>query len=223
MAIFTPYYITRMRHLFLSLSVCLLGCVSCFAQIPSGASKSIMAFDEFHPAVITMNDGKKLSVSQANIFLKGSTLLYKKGKSILAANMDNISKVDIADAHFMRVDTLLAEVIDTIGNDLLLCSTIIDTDAFRTMLQNSREITSLEIRSMVSFSSIDLIADEDRLYPLAKYYFFFIDGKVLAANERALKAIVPQDKRRVFKSIISLPDFSWGNPQSLVQLLKAIK
>ena len=182
-----------------------------------------MAFDEFHPAVITMNDGKKVSVSQANIFLKGDVLLYKKGKSVLEAKMDNISNVDIADSHFMRVDTMLAEVIDTIGQDLLLCSTLIDIDAFKTMLENSREITSLEIRSMVSFSSIDLIADEDRLYPLAKYYFVFTNGKPLSANERSLSAIVPKDKRRIFKTIISLPDFSWGDPQSLKRILKAVR
>lgn len=212
-----------MRRFFLVFFVCLLGYISCFAQIPSGTSKSTMAFDEFHPAVITMNDGKKVSVSQANIFLKGDVLLYKKGKSVLEAKMDNISNVDIADSHFMRVDTMLAEVIDTIGQDLLLCSTLIDIDAFKTMLENSREITSLEIRSMVSFSPIDLIADEDRLYPLAKYYFVFTNGKPLSANERSLSAIVPKDKRRIFKTIISLPDFSWGDPQSLKRLLKAVR
>ncbi len=219
---YTLFYM-YMRHFFLVFFVCLLGYISCFAQIPSGTSKSTMAFDEFHPAVITMNDGKKVSVSQANIFLKGDVLLYKKGKSVLEAKMDNISNVDIADSHFMRVDTMLAEVIDTIGQDLLLCSTLIDIDAFMTMLENSREITSLEIRSMVSFSSIDLIADEDRLYPLAKYYFVFTNGKPLPANERSLSAIVPKDKRRIFKTIISLPDFSWGDPQSLKRLLKAVR
>ncbi len=182
-----------------------------------------MVFDKFHPAVITMNGGQKLSVSQANIFLKGSALLYKKGKSVMAANMDNISSVDIDGSHFMRIDTLLAEVIDTVGQDLLLCATVIDVDAFRTMLENSREITNLEIRDMVSVSSIDLISDEDKHYPLAKYYFYFIDGKALVANERSLSTIVPKDKRRIFKSIISLPDFSWGNPQSLKRLLKAIR
>ena len=76
---------------------------------------------------------------------------------------------------------------------------------------------------MVSFSSIDLIADEDRLYPLAKYYFVFTNGKPLSANERSLSAIVPKDKRRIFKTIISLPDFSWGDPQSLKRLLKAVR
>ncbi len=212
-----------MRHLFLVFSLCLLCSIQCFAQIPSGTSKSTMVFDKFHPAVITMNGGQKLSVSQANIFLKGSALLYKKGKSVMAANMDNISSVDIDGSHFMRIDTLLAEVIDTVGQGMLLCATVIDVDAFRTMLENSREITNLEIRDMVSVSSIDLISDEDKHYPLAKYYFYFIDGKALVANERSLSTIVPKDKRRIFKSIISLPDFSWGNPQSLKRLLKAIR
>ena len=212
-----------MRHFFIVFSLALLCSTSCLAQIPSGTSKSTMAFAEFHPAVITMNGGQKLSVSQVNIFLKGSTLLYKKGKSIMAANMDNISSVDIDGSHFMHIDTLLAEVIDTIGQGMLLCATVIDVDAFKTMLENSREITNLEIRDMVSVTSIDLIADEDRLYPLAKYYFYFIDGKALVANERSLSTIVPRDKRRIFKSMISLPDFSWGNPQSLKRLLKAVQ
>ncbi len=220
--IYTLLYM-YMRHLFLTFSLGLLCTMSCFAQIPSGTSNSTMVFDEFHPAVITMNDGQKLSVSQANIFLKGSVLLYKNGKSVMAANMDNISKVDIDGSHFMRIDTLLAEVIDTIGQDLLLCATVIDVHAFKTMLENSREITNLEIRDMVSVSSIDLIPDEDKHYPLAKYYFYFIDGKALTVNERSLATIVPKDKRRIFKSIISFPDFSWGNPQSLKRLLKAIR
>lgn len=212
-----------MRQLFLNFSLFLLCSTSCLAQIPSGTSNATMAFNEFHSAVITMNDGKEVSVSQANIFLKGSALLYKKGKSVMAANMDNIAKVDIEGSHFMRIDTLLAEVIDTIDQDLLLCATVIDVYAFRTMLENSREITNLEIRDMVSVSSIDLISDEDKHYPLAKYYFYFIDGKALPANERSLATIVSKDKRRIFKSIISLPDFSWGNPQSLKRLLKSIR
>jgi hypothetical protein len=213
-----------MRQFVCALFICLIIASSAFSQISSGVSKSTMVFDDFHPAVITMNGGKKVSVSQANIFLKGGCLLYKKGKSVMAANMDNVYSVDFGNSHYVRVDTMLAEVVDTIaGNDVLLCSTIIDLDAYTTMMVNSRNVTNLEIRSMVNVASIDLIPDEDKQYPLVKYYFYSVDGKIVDINERSLLKITPKDKRRIFKSLIAMPDFSWGDPQCLTRLLKAIR
>ena len=193
------------------------------AQIASGMSKSLYALPDFAKAIVTTKDGKLLTLPQANIFLKDGSLLYKKAKATMTASMGNIVSVEFDSVRYVRLGGMLAAVVDSIGKDLLLCTTTIDMDTYKTMLTNSREISNLEIGDMVSVTTIDLVNEEDRRYPLIKRYYYVVDGKTIEATERSVLPIVAKDKRRIFKALVESGDFNWGSPKSLVRLLKSVK
>lgn len=194
-----------------------------FAQISAGDSRRTVAYSNYQPAIVTKSDGHTITIRQANIFLKNSHLLFKRGATSLEATMDGIAAVDFQDRHYVRVDTVLAFVVDTLGSNRLLCSTRIDMEAYLSRLRNNREVTNLQIGDMVSVSTTELNPEEDNVYPLVNYYYFDINGKVFRAEERTVLRNIDKSKRRMMKTVLSLADFTWGDPQSLMKLLKVIQ
>lgn len=193
------------------------------AQIVGKESLSVMAFDKFQPAIVTMNNGNTIKTMQANIFLKNGKLLFKRGKTIMEAHMDGIASVDIAGYHYLKNDTCLSFVVDTLGRNKLLCTTLIDMESFRHQMINNKQVTDLEIATMVGVTTLDLFADEDLTYPTINYFYFDIDGKIINAEERSIMKSVDKDKRRIVKSIIEMPGFTWSNVSSLMKLLEVVK
>lgn len=192
------------------------------AQVSAGTSKTTTAFDSFAPAEILMKNGQTVRTRQANIFLKNSSLLFKRGNVNMEADMDNILTVDLQGRHYIKVDTLLAYVVDTVGQSRLLCATTIDMPSYVTQIQNNRQITNLEMVNMVNVTTMDLSSDEDRTFPLINNYFFETNGKFVHADERSVTRNIAKSKRRDLKVIMSMPDFSWGNTQSLMEILKML-
>ena len=45
---------------------------------------------------------------------------------------------------------------------------------------------------------------------------------MVLVHERTLYRFVPKEKRRIYKTMITMPDFDWTKPESLKRLLKAI-
>lgn len=193
---------------------------SSHAQVSAGNSKTTTAFDTFAPAEILMKNGQIVRTKQANIFLKNSSLLFKRGNVNMEADMDNILTVDLQGRHYVKVDTLLAYVVDTIGQSRLLCATTIDMESYITQVQNNRQITNLEMVNMVNVTTMDLSSDEDRTFPIVNNYFFEVGGQFIHADERSLMRKMPKSKRRDLKIIMSMPEFSWGNAESLMEILK---
>lgn len=196
--------------------------ITASAQFAVGESKTKTAFKVFSPALITMENGDRISVKEANIFLRNSCLLYKHGARIMQADMDNVKAVDIEGRHYVKVDTMLAVLVDSANKSQLLASTVIDMEAYVTQMQNNRQFTNLEMREMVNYATIDLVAEEDKTYPLVKYFFYRINNKLYPVTERNVMKLAPKEKRRFIKSIIQSADFSWGSEDSLMKLLKSL-
>lgn len=106
-------------------------------QTMPGRITRTTVFETFRPAIITLNDGKLLKQNEANIFLKNSSLVYKHGRLNMEADMDQVESVNFGDCEYVRVDSVLARVVDTLNNDKLLCVSLIDVDAYRTRHQTS--------------------------------------------------------------------------------------
>lgn len=211
-----------MRKTFFTL-LYLLFAVFSYAQTSAGESQRTVAYSSYQPAIVTKSDGHTITIRQANIFLKNSHLLFKRGATSLEATIDGIAAVDFRDRHYVRIDSVLAYVVDTIGANRLLCSTRIDMDAYLARLRNNREVTNLQIGDMVSVSTTELSPEEDCVYPLVNYFYFDMNGKIFRAEERTVLRNIDKSKRRLMKTVISLADFTWGDPQSLMKLLKVIQ
>lgn len=196
-----------------------------FAQNFAGDSKTIMMYKEFQPASIELNNGNVIKEKYANVFLKNGKLLYKsKNNTIMQANMRNIKSVSFADREYICIDTLLAYVIDTIGCNRLLCSTMIDIDSYKSQLVNSQLVTKLDLGgSFVNVASLDDIPNkEERTYPLVNYFFFEINNKIIRVHERDIYRALPRNKQRIFKTMIDSPQFDFGNQECLKQILSEL-
>lgn len=189
------------------------------AQTDAGLSAWTTLYEKYQPAKITMQDGKVINQKQANVFLKNGRLLFKRGMFDMEANMSQIVSVEFADRFFVRVDTMLATIIDTIGNNKILCTTKIDLNAYKSKAINDRILTNLTLGEQVSTTTVDLAAEDELKYPLFNTYYFEINGKIVNVHERTLNRMLDKEKRRMLKSYIMQPDFDWGNREYLHKIL----
>ena len=195
-------------------------CLQAAAQVRTG---SITQYKEFKPATILLSNGQIFRQPLANIFLKNSSLLYNSGSQTKEANMANIQSVTFDDRQYIKIDTILAYQVDTVGHDALYKATVIDLVAYKTLLLNNRQITSLDLGEQISYANVDISTEEDHLFPLVDKFFYRYKDKFIKVHEREILRVLPKDKRRIFKSYISLPGFSWTDEQSLLNLLKGIQ
>lgn len=208
-----------MKKFFAIISV-MFCCVSTIAQ---EQTTHLTLFGEYKPAIIHLSSGKTIHHNHANIGLKEADLLYLQGVYTMQANMELITGVDINGKSYVKIEKRLAECLDTVADNQLFCSKIIDMNAYHQQLKNNKNITQLDLNSDVtSYTTIDLENEADRQLPIIYLYYYRYNGKVIKVHERDIWNHLPKDKRHIYKTIISLPDFSWTRRESLVQLLQAI-
>ena len=184
----------------------------------------LTAYKDFKPAKITLTDGRTLVQPLANIFLKNSSLLYPNSSgSTMEANMANILSVKFDDRQYIKIDSLLAYQIDTLGHDALYCATVIDMVAYRQNLKNNMVITDISFGDQLGTTSVDLNNEEDYMFPLINLYYFRLNGQFVRCHERTLNQRLSKEKKRLMQSYISLPDFSWTDEKSLLKLLKGLQ
>lgn len=210
-----------MRQVTLLILVLLQVCAYSGAQTVTPA---VTVYREFQPATVQLSTGKTLKVPLANIFLKNSSLLYKKGTQTMEAHMNTIDRVEFKDRTYYRLDTLLAYQVDTVGHDALYCAQRIDYAAWEQMIINNSSLTSLDLGNMLSFSTTDLVDEHDLQIPIAHLFFFRLNGQIVPAHERNLKrALKDKGRRRLMESVLSDKSFSWTDGQSLLRLLRIIQ
>lgn len=180
------------------------------------------AFRQFVPAIITLSDGKIVKQNKANVFLKNSSLLYKHGQLDMEADIDQIKEVKFSDCVYVKMDTVLAKVIDTINTKRLLCVSLIDVDAYRDQILNSKQITNLELGEHVNVTSTDISPNEPKLYPVNNFFYFEISGKFIKVHERNVKRLLSSKNRRQYKLLIQSANFSWNSPKSLIKILELL-
>lgn len=180
-------------------------------------------YKEFRPALIQLTDGRVIKQNLANIFLKNSSLMYLQGSNAMEAKMDNIQSVKFDDRLYVKLDTILAYPVDSVGNDVLYCATVIDLVSYQAQLRNNQVITNFDLGEQISTTTMDISSDEDYKFPLVDLYFFKFNGKYVKAHERNLQLLLDKQQKRILKTFVRLEDFSWTNPDSLMKLLRALQ
>ena len=208
-----------MRRLILLTAVLLLSCSCCLAQEVTAA---VTVYREFQPATIWLADGKKLKVGLANIFLKNSSLLYKSGVDTKEANMRTLSRVEFKNRTYYRVDSVLVYQVDSVGSDVLYCAQRIDLAAWKQMVANNSQFTSLDLGDMVGFTTAELANEQDLRFPIVNVYYYRLDGKFVPVHERQLKRVLSKERQRLMESAMAEKGFSWTDEQSLLRLLRLI-
>jgi hypothetical protein len=187
-----------------------------------GETESFTVYKEFKPGLIHLASGKTLKNSMLNIFLKDASLLYKSGSNTMEANMDNIVGVDFDDRKYIKINKELAYLVDSVGANKLYCATLIDVEAYKTMLKNNVNMSYISISDQVQYSTIDLNPQEKQPYPVINHFYYLYNGQIIKVHEREIQRLLDKEQRRLFKTIIGEKDFSWVDEASLVRLLKAI-
>ena len=208
------------RHI---LSVLVITFTCCLYSHAQQVTPALTVYKEFRPATVLLTDGKKMKLPLANIFLKNSSLLYKSGVATKEANMSTLLRVDFKDRSYLRIDTLLAYQVDTVGHDVLYCAQMIDMESYRQQITNNREITSLDLDDMIGYTTVDLQDEQDIYFPIKNVFIFRIKGDFVIAHERYLKRLLTKEKRRILASAMAMPGFSWNDEKSLMTLLKMIQ
>ena len=188
----------------------------------------LTVFPEFRPAIVYMADGKKLDIPMANIFLKNSSLLYISGEHTKEAPTKNLLRVDFKDRSYIRIDTLLAYQVDSVGHNALFCAKVLDLKAYKQLLINNSNITNLDFSDLMNmnlfnYTTVDLGDEKDIHFPVIPIYYYRLDDKFILVHERNLKRALKKEKRRLMESVMNLPDFSWTDESFLLKILEVIK
>ena len=211
-----------MKHLLLS-TILLLATLNRVAQ---QITPALTVYPDFRPATILLTDGSKLKVPLANIFLKNSSLLYMSGEIVKEADLKNVRQVEFDDRTYIRIDSLLAYQVDSVGRNALYCAKVIDIKSYKQTIANSANITNLDlsnITNMLSFNTIDAIGKDSVQFPVIPIYYYRLDNQFVLVHERHLKRVLSKEKRRLMESAMNLPKFSWTDEESLMKMLEMLK
>lgn len=188
------------------------------------STNRLTVYENNKPATITLTDGRKVKLSHANVFLKNSSLLYlNKTGTVMKANMANIVSVKFDDRQYIKIDTLLAYQVDTVGHDALYCTTVIDMTAYRQNLKNNQTFTNISVGDQLSTTSVELGSETDVILPLMKIYIYRLGNKYVRCHDRTLGNKLSKDKKHIMQTYIAQPGFSWTNEKSLLELLKGLQ
>jgi hypothetical protein len=184
---------------------------------------NLTVYKNFQPSTILLKDGRAIRQPLTNIFLKNSSLTDMQGSNAMEANMDNVVTVKFDDRLYVKIDTLLAYVVDSVGNDVLYCATVIDMDSYQRSMRNNVMISSASLDSQVT--TMDFNTSEDYKFPLIDLFFYRINGKYVKCHERNLQYMLNKDKekKRIIRTFCTMKDFSWTDKDSLLKLLKALQ
>lgn len=198
--------------------------IVCFSLGSFAQKRTVMpvVYRQYRPAVITFTDGHKSKNMYTNVFLKNGSLLFLKGEVPMEANMDNILAVDFEDRKFVSINKQLGYLIDSVGSNALYCIELFDKDTYERNLKNNVNISSMDLGDQISMSYIDLNNEEDYKLPVFRHFYFLYKGEFVKVHERELSKKLKKEGKTMMERIVALPDFSWQNEKSLMQLLKAI-
>lgn len=207
-----------MKKISLLIIVVVFFSISLLAQKATDSSRFTTAYPQFKPAIITLETGKVIEKEAVNVFMANGALLYKHGKTTMQAEMKNVKKVDFADRTYLKVDTILAYIVDTLKDNKLLCATLIDLEAYKSEILNNKQITNLELGSYVNVSTMDL--SDINEYPLVNYYYYELNGEIIKVHERTITKKISKNKRTQLNTLMQAPDFSWDDIKWLMRVLK---
>ena len=217
-----------MKRIALVITIVLLATLKTAAQ-EQQITSAITVYPNFRPATVILTDGRKLEVPLANIFLKNAALLYMSGDDIKEANMSNILRAEFEDRTYIRIDSMLCYQVDSIGDDALFSTKVIDINAYKQSRANSANITNLDLTALTSTSSslsyntIEATDISELQFPIEQLYFYRLDDKFVRVHERHLKRALTKEKRQIMESVMNMPGFTWTNEKYLMMILEKIQ
>ena len=203
------------------LMLCLvLGILTAHAQ--DGNTSMVTAYADYKPAQVALTDGRVIKVPKANVFLKHSTLIYKNGSSVKEANMKTVKSVDFGDRLYLKIDTVLAFFVDSVGPNAVYQQQVIDREAYEASFRNDRLITGIQYGEQINLISLDPVRDSTAVYPVINTFYYNYNGKIVKVHDRELWRLLPKEKRRIMTALIGEDGFSWTRRESVVRLLQGI-
>ena len=215
-----------MKRITLVITILLLATLKGAAQQITSA---ITAYPEFRPATVYLASGQKMNVPLANIFLKNSGLLYMSDNVIKEADIKKLLRVEFEDRTYIRIDSMLAYQVDSIGDDALFRANVIDIAAYKQARANSSNITNLDLNFLtdtsasLSYNTIEATDKSELQFPIAPVYFYRFDNQFVRVHERHLKRALPKEKERIMESVMNMPGFTWSDEKFLMTILKKIQ
>jgi len=209
-----------MKH-FLSLALLFSGFSYASAQVSAGETPITTEYQLFQPAEIIMEKGDTVKAS-ANIFLKNSTLCYKKGAFTYSVETEKLKSVNFADKSYVPCDTALATVVAQVKDNQLLAVKMIDVPTWEARVRNAQNFTNIRLGEVVQYNTVDNTTEEDRMYPLCLYYYYRYNGEIVPVDERAIRRKLPKEKQYIFRAVIANDNFNWTSEEWLARLLKYI-
>ena len=140
----------------------------------------------------------------------------------------NLLRVDFKDRSYIRIDSVLAYQVDSVGSKALFCAKVLDIKAYKQTLMNNSNITNLDLNdlmtmNMIQYSTIDIQDTKDIHFPVIPLYYYRIDDKFVLVHERHLKRALNKENRRRMESVMNLPGFSWTDEKFLIKILEVIQ
>ena len=215
-----------MKRITLVITISLLATLMGVAQ---EITSSITVYPEFRPATVHLASGQKMNIPLANIFLKNSGLLYMSDNVIKEADIKKLMRVEFADRTYIRIDSMLAYQVDSIGGDALFRANVIDIAAYKQARANSSNITNLDLNFLtdtsasLSYNTIEATDKSELQFPIAPVYFYRLDNQFVRVHERHLKRALPKEKERIMESVMNMPGFTWSDEKFLMTILKKIQ
>ena len=200
----------------------LVCCPATTALAQDDNTSRVTAFNDFRPAQVSLTDGRTLKVPKANIFLKHSTLIYKSGNSVKEANMRTVKAVDFDDRHYVKIDTVLAFLVDTVEANAVYQQQFIDREAYEASFRNDRMITGIQFGEQINLITLDPQRDSTAVYPVINTFYYKYNGKMVKVHDRELWRMLPKEKRRIMQSMMAEEGFSWTRRESVVRMLQAL-
>jgi len=218
-----------MKRFALVITIVLLATLKIAAQQHQPITSAITAYHDFRPATVYLTSGRKTSIPLANIFLKNGALLYMSGDNIMEADMSTLLRVEFEDRTYIRIDSMLCYQVDSVGNDALFCTKVIDINAYKQSRANSANITNLDLTALtstastLSYNTIEATDISELQFPVVNVYYYRLDDKFVRVHERHLKRTLPKEKRQIMESVMNMPGFTWTNEKYLMMILEKIQ
>lgn len=136
--------------------------------------------------------------------------------------MKTIKSVDIGDRHYLRIDTVLAFLVDTVESNAVYQQQVIDREAYEASFRNDRMITGIQFGEQINLITLDPQRDSTAVYPVVNTFYYRYNGKLIKVHDRELWRQLSKEKRRIMQSIMSEPGFSWTRRESVVRMLQGL-
>lgn len=222
-----------MRKSILTL-LALVCCAMGFADKFEPNTKWPYLYEDFTDGTIFFANDTKTQ-AKLNIHLLGNVLHYVSADGkIYESNEKKLARIEIGGDAFLPIEGRLVQVIAVKNNNLVAKFVKANFDAINqgngaygatTSSAATRSLSSLDLGGLNNPELGKMLQEktEGAFIPLVTEYFFYIDGKRVAADRKAVEELIGDDRKIELKDFIKANKVKWKNEESLKLVLDFIK